>query len=46
MEPKTIAQWKKLIETQIALSDYGENTLSLNTLYYDFYLFVTRGEEA
>jgi len=43
MEPKTIEEWKKLIENQIALSDYGQNTHSLNTLYYDFYLFVTRG---
>ncbi len=29
-----------LIEEQIDLSDYGENTHSLNELYDDFYLLI------
>jgi len=42
MEPNTLADWEKLIEEQIELSDYGENEYSLNTLYYDFYLWAMR----
>ena len=29
-----------LIEEQMNLSDYGENTHSLNELYYDFYNLI------
>jgi len=32
-----------LIDEQIDLSDYGENTYDLNELYYNLYLLV-RGE--
>jgi len=44
MNGRTTAEWIRLIEKQITLSDYGENTLDLNGLYYDFYLHI-KGEE-
>jgi hypothetical protein len=32
----------ELIDEQITLSDTGENTMSLNTLYYELYVEVSR----
>jgi len=32
----------ELIDEQITLSDTGENTMSLNTLYYELYVEISR----
>lgn len=37
---RTTAEWIELIEEQIELSDSGNDHLSLNGLYYDFYLHI------
>tara|TARA_R110002096_G_scaffold327432_1_gene521597 strand:- start:254 stop:400 length:147 start_codon:yes stop_codon:yes gene_type:complete len=37
---REILEMITLIEEQIDLSDYGENTYSLNELYYDFYNLI------
>ena len=37
---RTTADWLKLIDEQIELSDYGNNTYDLNTLYYEFYVHM------
>jgi len=43
--PTTLREWIFMIERQINLSDYGENTLDLNTLYYEFYNWVSEHVE-
>jgi|5_EtaG_2_1085323.scaffolds.fasta_scaffold297762_2 hypothetical protein len=42
--PTRIPAMLALIDQQITLSDYGENTYSLNELYYELYLMVRRNQ--
>jgi len=37
---RTTADWFKLIDEQTKLREYVDNTIVLNTLYYEFYLHV------